>query len=150
MKTKKRHTRSFFPLLLLLTLSLAAVALLPRHRETAGEETHGFVLLLEGIDESYEPHLHVGDRMIDRRTRRILGDISAVASDPAMREIFSEAQGKITAAAVPGKRDVRLTVTAAGNGTHITTEAGDVLRIGQVYHFRTYGFTGEGRVIALI
>ncbi len=152
-KIKKRFLPLFLVTALLFIAAAALIADLPARREARGwedDDAHAFVLLLEGVEQIYEPQLHIGDRIIDRRSRRILGDILAVESAPAVREIFSEARGGLTDAALPQKKDIRLTVTAKADGARTVTEAGEVLRIGAVYHFRTYGFTGEGRVIALL
>ena len=136
--------------LLLLAAVLVAAALIFAVSK-AGEDGTGqpqsFVLLLEGIGEEYVPCLHVGDRIVDRQNRRILGDIERIEATPAKAEVYSEKEEKLIEADVPGKCDVLLFVSALqGDGKE---DRKNTVRIGEKYYFRTYGFVGEGQVVDL-
>lgn len=142
----------FFRALLIFSAAMLVVAvLLSRGEKTEAPPAEGgFVLLLEEIDEALEPHLHVGDRVVDRQNRRILGDILKIDAKASEREVFSETRGALVRATVPGKYDLRLTVSGTQSEEGVLTVGGDTVRLGQVYYFRTYDFSGEGRVVALL
>ncbi len=142
----------FFRVLLIFSAAMLVVAvLLSRGEQAEAPPAEGrFVLLLEEIDEALEPHLHVGDRVVDRQNRRILGDILMIDAKASEKEVFSETRGALVRATVPGKCDLRLTVSGIQGEDGILTVSGDTVRLGQVFYFRTYDFSGEGRVVALL
>ncbi len=142
----------FFRVLLFFSVAMLALAVfLPtRKKDEAPAAPGGFVLLLEEVDEALEPHLHVGDRVLDRQSRRILGDILQIDATASEKEVFSETRGALTRATVPGKYDLRLTLSGTQSNGSVLTTGGDTVRLGQIYYFRTYDFSGEGRVVALL
>lgn len=132
-------------------LLFALAIFLPMRGEKEPEIAVGqFVLLLSEVDEALQPRLHMGDRVIDRQNRRVIGDISNIRSETSRREIFSEQTGKLTLATVPGKYDLFLTLTAEQKNGAVFTVSGEPVRLGQIYYLRTYDFTGEGRVVELL
>lgn len=145
--------RRYFIVLFLLALGLLAAALLPRtgaaKEQRGADGMRDFVLLLSQVDEVYAPCLHVGDRIVDRQSRRILGSVQKIETRDAVTEIFSEAQGRLIEAAVPGRLDILLTVSPYTEQQPRTAAKGNAVRIGQIYYFRTYDYLGEGQVIAL-
>ena len=108
-----------------------------------------FVLALDEVDAALLSHLHTGDRVVDRQSRRILGDITEIRSSQSMREVYSEAHGALVESPVPDRLKILLTLRAAKRDGAVLTESGDTVRLGQTYYFRTYDFSGEGRVVAL-
>ena len=146
MQPRKNARRICFFILLPCLLFAALVCLGGGQRATreAAARQADFVLLLEGIDEHYEACLHVGDRVIDRQSRRILGTVSAVESEGASAEVFSEKWGAMIEAPVPGRLNLFLTVHRE------EAKDKDPVRLGEVYYFRTYGYIGEGRVVSLL
>ena len=151
MQIYRKEIRIFRCLLLLCIPALILAVVLPKREQP--EQTPadgGFVLLLSEVDEVFKPHLHVGDRIVDRQSRSILGDILEIRTEESRREVFSETAGTLVFSRVPGRYDIFLTVSAKKeNGIYRTME-GDTLLLGQTYHFRTYDFTGTGRVVALL
>ena len=151
MRIYKKEKGLFCFLTFASVLLLSLAVLLPAKNEQAAAVSKGqYVLLLEEVDEALQPHLHVGDRVIDRRSRKILGDVLEIRAEISHREIFSERDNAFVAATVPGKYDLRLTLSAEKRGDSLTTASGEAVRLGQVYYFRTYDFTGEGRVVELL
>lgn len=148
-----RSYKRISPLLLLsLPLILLAALLVFRYlpRDAQTESAGGFELLIERVDGAIVPQLRVGDRLLDRQSRRVLGDIKALDEAPCTEEVFSEARGALVLQSVPGYRSLRLTVAALERDGAVFTPEGDAVRLGQVYYFRTHGFSGEGRVVALL
>jgi hypothetical protein len=151
MRIYKKEVGLFRLLTLAAMLTLSLAILIPKFRKAESPPQQGhFVLLLEEVDAAFEPHLHVGDRVIDRQNRRILGDILNIRTETSRREIFSEKAGAFVRASVPGKYDLRLTLSATQKNGTVLTASGETVRLGQVYYFRTYDFTGEGRVVELL
>ncbi len=151
MRIYKKEVGLFRLLTLIATLTLSLAILIPKFGKAEAPAQEGrFVLLLEEVDAAFEPHLHVGDRVIDRQSRRILGDILDIRAETSRREIFSERAGAFVRASVPGKYDLRLTLSATQQDGAILTASGETVRLGQIYYFRTYDFTGEGRVVELL
>ena len=146
---KEGHLFRLFSLILVLGLSLAV--LLPAGAKNEGENEDGrFVLLLSETEEVLVPHLHVGDRVIDRQSRSILGDILDIQVKESRREIFSAADGALVSARVPERCDVFLTLHARKTRGMLFAADETSIRLGQTYHFCTYDFTGTGRVVELI
>ncbi len=150
MQIYKKELRLFRWLLLLCVPMLALSILLPKRAEDKNEEEGRYVLCLSEVDEALQPHLHVGDRVVDRQKRCILGDILEIRAEESRREVFSETAGALVSSPVPGRYDIFLTVSAQKKDGICRTASGDVLLLGQTYHFRTYDFTGTGRVVALL
>lgn len=151
MRSFKKEGAGLRLLCLSLTAVLAVLFLLPSQakREEEGSDG-GFVLLLSEVEEVLQPHLHVGDRVIDRQSRSILGDITDIRTEPSLREIFSEEKKALVLAAVPERCDILLTLGASRRDGMVFTADGAPIRLGQTYHFCTYDFTGTGRVVELI
>lgn len=141
MQIKKHVLRPLFFCALLFLIALAVFIKVPQRERGSARRAPDFVLLVEGIDEIYQPRLHIGDRIVDRQSRRILGTVSAIEAHAATSEIFSEKEGRLIEAPVPGRLNLLLTVSPAEEGE---------TRIGQIYYFRTYDFLGEGRVVRLL
>ena len=151
MRIYKNEIRIFRLLSVLLVLVLASATLLPKRAvPRAAEGSGGFVLRLSEVEEALLPHLHVGDRVIDRQSRCILGDILEIRTEASYREIFSEADGALVSARVPERSDLLLTLSAKREDGTLFTADGIQPKIGQIYYFRTYDFIGTGRVVALI
>ena len=108
-----------------------------------------FVLELDEVDATLLSHLHTGDRVLDRRSRRILGDILDIQTEQRHAEVYSEARGILIQAPIPGKLQIRLTLRGSKRDGEIFTTGGDQVRLGQTYHLRTYDFSGSGRVVTL-
>ena len=138
-------------LLLIPILILSAVLFKKtgQKEDRIAEQNAAFVLAIEEMDSDLLLHLHVGDRVVDRKNRRILGDITEIRSSQSTAEVYSEAHGRLVEAAVPGKLRVLLTLRGEAQGSEILTASGDPVRLGQTYYFRTYDFSGEGRVVTL-
>ena len=150
MQIYRKEIRIFRCLLLLcIPVLILAVVLPKREKSEVTPEDGSFVLLLSEVDEFFEPHLHVGDRVVDRQSRSILGDILEIRAEESFREVFSETEGALVSSRVPGRCDIFLTVSAKKENGICRTAGGDTLLLGQTYHFRTYDFTGTGRVVAL-
>ena len=150
MHIHKKEIRLFRILTLLTVASLALAVFLPKKSESRAVSEEGrFVLLLQEVDAALEPHLHIGDRVIDRQNRRILGDILEIRAEASLRVVFSETRGEFVITTVPGKYDLHLTLSAEQRDGAIVSMGGESVRLGQTYYFRTYDFTGEGRVVAL-
>lgn len=148
--SKRRSKQTIFAALLLLTVAALAILLRSLTSEAPADTRDGhFVIELSEIDEALLAHLHVGDRVVDRRSRHILGDIRDIRAEESVTEVYSERKGALVEAAVPGKLRVYLTLGAKESGGEVFSEGGDAVRLGQTLHFRTYGFSGSGRVVAL-
>ena len=151
MRIYKNEIRLFRLLSLLLVTVLSAVTLLPKQAaQRSAEESGSFVLRLCEVEAALLPHLHIGDRVIDRQNRCILGDILEIRTEESHREIFSETDGAWVSARVPERFDLHLTLSARREDGRLFTEDGIQPKIGQVYYFRTYDFIGTGRVVELI
>lgn len=151
MQIYRKEIRVFRYLLLLCIPALVLAVWLPKSaKEESTAEDGGFVLLLSEVDEAFASHLHVGDRVVDRQSRSILGDILEIRTEESRREVFSETEGVLVFSRVPGRCDIFLTVSAKKENGACRTAGGDALLLGQTYHFRTYDFTGTGRVVALL
>ena len=151
MRIYKNEIRLFRLLSVVLVAVLSAVTLLPKPAEKrSAEGSSGFVLRLSEVEEELLSHLHVGDRVIDRQSRSILGDILEIRTEESYREIFSETEGALVSARVPERFDLLLTLNAKREDGRLFTADGIQPKIGQIYYFRTYDFIGEGRVVALI
>ena len=151
MRIYKNEIRVFRLLSVLSVALLSAVTLLPRPAaKRSAEGGGGFVLQLSEVEEELLLRLHVGDRVIDRQNRSILGDILEIRAEESYREIFSEADGALVSARVPERFDLLLTISAEREDGRLFTADGIQPKIGQIYYFRTYDFIGAGRVVALI
>ena len=151
MQIHKRKIGILFaiPILFAAILPIGLYAWRQSTRRTAPEGNAAFVLALDEVDEALLSHLHTGDRVVDRQSRRILGDIAEIRSSQSMREVYSEAHGALVQAPVPERLQILLTLRATERDGTVLTENGDTVRLGQTYYFRTYDFSGEGRVVAL-
>ena len=148
-----RSHKRILPLLLLSLPPLLLCALLVFRylpKDTPQENAGHFALLIERVDGAIVPQLRVGDRLLDRQSRHVLGDIEALDEAPCTEEVFSEARGALVLQSVPGYRSLRLTIAALERDGAVFTPDGDAVRLGQIYYFRTHGFSGEGRVVALL
>ena len=150
MRLYKKEIGTFRLLTLAVVVALSLAVFLPQRASTNKTETGQFVLLVQEVDEALANHLHVGDRVIDRQSRKILGDVLEIQATESRREVFSEKKMALVTAIVPEKCDLRLTLKAKKEGNVLLTAAGETVRLGQAYHFRTYDFTGEGRVVELL
>ena len=151
MRIYKNEIRIFRLLSVLLVAVLSAATLLPKQAaQRSAEAPGGFVLRLSEVEEAFLSHLHVGDRVVDRQSRCILGDILEIRTEESYREIFSEAGGALVSARVPERFDLLLTLSAKREDGTLITEDGIRPKIGQIYYFRTYDFIGTGRVVELI
>ena len=151
MQFYKKKSISLCLLLMALTAGLALFLFLPSQAKgNKAYEEGAFVLLLSEVDAQLPTCLHVGDRVIDRQRRCIIGDISEIRTEESRREIYSEAKGALVWASVPNRRDVFLTLRAERKGGVLLAQDGTPIRLGQTYHFCTYDFTGTGRVVSLI
>lgn len=151
MRIYKKEIVLFRLLTLVAAVAISLAVFLPSRSESDATPQEGsFVLLIEEVDEALKVHLHVGDRVIDRQNRKILGDVLEIQTEASRKEIFSEKANAFITASVPGKYDLRLTLRAEQKGNGILTASGETVRLGQIYYFRTYDFTGEGRVVALL
>ena len=152
MQTYKRTTPRFFIIFLLLFFVFAAAFFAKTHikKAPASETSAFFVLEIREIDAALLSHLHEGDRVVDRKNRRILGDITEIRSSQSTAEVYSEVHGRLVEAPIPDKLRVLLTLQGTARDGEILTKSGDTVRLGQTYYFRTYDFIGAGRVVALI
>ncbi len=146
---KKSSTFLVIPLLLIAAASLALFLGRSAESTPAPEASADFVLELDEVDTSLLSHLHPGDRVVDRRSRRILGDILDIQAEQSHTEIYSEARSALVEAPIPGKLQVRLTLRGTEKGGEIFSVGGDAVKLGQTYYLRTYDFSGNGRVVAL-
>lgn len=137
------------PLLLIITASLVLFFKRSIESTPIPEVDADFVLELDEVDASLLSHLHTGDRVLDRRSRRILGDILDIQTAQSHAEVYSEARGMLIQAPIPGKLQIRLTLRGSKKDGEIFTVGGDAVRLGQTYHLRTYDFSGSGRVVTL-
>ncbi len=151
MHTRKRKHGLYLALVLLLSVLLFAISYAKKERENIPSDgkTAAFVLAIDEADAALLSHLHEGDRVVDRQSRRILGDIIEIRSSESVSEIYSEARGALVEAPVPERLKILLKIRAVAQSGEIRTQSGDTVRLGQTYHFRTYDFSGEGRVVAL-
>jgi hypothetical protein len=151
MRIYKKDERLFRLFSLLLVLCLSAAVLLPSEAKNEARQGEGFfVLQICEAEEALVPCLHVGDRMIDRQSRSILGDISEIRTEESRREVFSAAKGRLVSARVPERCDIFLKIGAEKKNGALFTMGGAAIRIGDTLHFRTCNFTGTGRVVELI
>lgn len=150
MRIYKKEAFLFRLLALGIVVFVSLFLLFPKREASRPTQEGRFVLLLTEVDGMLTPHLHVGDRVIDRQSRRILGDILDIEISESQKEIFSNAHGNFVTATVPEKYDLRLTLSAERTSGTLLSMGGDTVRLGQQYYFRTYDFTGEGRVVALL
>jgi hypothetical protein len=151
MQIYRKEIQIFRYLLLLCIPLLILAVILPKGEKAQTETEDGtFILLLSEVDEAFRPNLHIGDRVVDRQNRSILGDILEIRTEESQREVFSETTGTLIFSRVPERCDIFLTVSAKKENGVCQTMGGDPLLLGQTYHFRTYDFTGTGRVVALL
>ena len=152
MHIRQRKHALYLVLSLLAAAALFAAFYVKRGNEgiSADEKEAAFVLAIDEADAALLSHLHEGDRVVDRQSRRILGDIIEIRSSKSVSEIYSEARGALVEAPVPDRLKILLTIKAAEHDGRVLTQGGDTVRLGQTYHFRTYDFSGEGRVVAFL
>ena len=151
MQIYKKEIRIFRCLLLLCIPALVLAILLPgKENQVSAAEDGGFVLPLSEVDEILAPHLRVGDRVVDRQNRCILGDILEIRTEESKREVFSETEGVLFLSRVPGRCDIFLTVSAKKENGICRTAGGETPLLGQTFHFCTYDFTGTGRVVEFL
>ncbi len=104
------------------------------------------VIHIEGVDESLAAGVHVGERVIDRTNRRLLGTVSEVRRTPTVTEIAPTKGSEAASVEMAGLVDLDLTLTPDHDhsGYFVTPR---VWSVGTSLTFATPSFAAVGTII---
>ena len=120
--------------------------------DTAEKTDHTvlYTLQFRGIDPEYADKVAVGDTVVEAAKRFNLGTVTAVSSEPYVKDVFDEATGEMVAAVHPDYITLNVTLTADGyyaDGSYYIN--GSKVAVGVGISFNAKNFAGTGYVSAM-
>lgn len=120
--------------------------------DTAEKTDHTvlYTLQFRGIDPEYADKVAVGDTVVEAAKRFNLGTVTAVSSEPYVKDVFDEATGEMVAAVHPDYITLNVTLTADGyyaDGSYYIN--GSKVAVGVDISIHAKNFAGTGYVSAM-
>lgn len=141
-----RRTKKFF-LISLLILSVFLCLSLPA---LARKDYALSVIKLEGVRNDLVGHIKKGDPVIEAATKKELGRVYGIKTEPHLKEVFSQTEKKLVLREYEGYSDLFLTLSASAK-----TESGDLMqngypiKIGKSLSLRLPTFCGVGYCVSI-
>jgi hypothetical protein len=142
-----RRTKKIF----LISLFTISIFLCFRAPLFAKEERYVFsVIKIEGVRNDLLGHLKEGESVIESATKKELGRVYEIKTEPAFEEIFSQSEKKLVLSRREGYSDLYLTLYAKGelDGGEFL-QNGYPLKIGKKISLRLPSFCGVGHCVSI-
>ena len=115
--------------------------------DTAEKTDHTvlYTLQFRGIDPEYADKVAVGDTVVEAAKRFNLGTVTAVSSEPYVKDVFDEATGEMVAAVHPDYITLNVTLTADGyyaDGSYYINGSRVAVGVGISIHAKNFAGTG--------
>lgn len=126
-------------------IALMAFGIRSLFRGSTGERTGGgaaFILTVSDLEDGAWEHLHAGDRLIDRKSRSILGTVASVTAAAQTYPIYNEKRGTLEEAIDPTRTRIEIAV--------VPSDASREIGIGEQISFRSFDFQGAGEVTRIL
>ncbi len=139
--------------LIILCVIFAVIKFLPESNDNVTEKANTFtyIVRVEGISETSEEMIKVGDKLFDKVSNSNIGEIIDVKVEPS-KVIFEDTDGTISRVEMPTKIDLELKVETKGqvkNGEYIANGLIRIL-VGQTKEIKTKYWMASGIVTDII